>query len=142
MKKNWWIVLAACSLIVLALSACAAKATQDVSETMKVPAEYAGKTNPMAGKADAAEAGKKVFTDNCESCHGTTGKGDGPAGASLDPKPADLTEVAANDPDDQIFWIVNEGGAAAKLSTSMAAWKGTLSEDEIWQVITYIRTLK
>ena len=36
--------------------------------------------------------GKKLFEQNCSSCHGTAGKGDGPAGGSLVPKPKDFTK--------------------------------------------------
>lgn len=141
MKKMWWVVLIAGIAAALLLSACASKAPAAANET-PVPADYAGKTNPFSGQAAAADAGKQIFTDNCASCHGDGGKGDGPAGASLDPKPANLTVVAPTLADDRIFWIVSEGGAAAGKSASMASWKGTLSSDEIWQAITYVRTLK
>ena len=47
---------------------------------------------PIAARAagDAAK-GKILFETNCASCHGTSGKGDGPVGAALDPKPRDFT---------------------------------------------------
>lgn len=38
-----------------------------------------------------ADKGKTIFSVNCASCHGTTGKGDGPAAAALNPKPRDFT---------------------------------------------------
>jgi mono/diheme cytochrome c family protein len=122
------------------LSACAAKPTEEPDKP--VPSPYAGKTNPLAGQADAATAGKDIYTTNCLSCHGEGAKGDGPAGASLDPKPANLVQAFTEDQDDRIFWTISEGGPAAGKSASMVAWKGTLSETEIWQVIAYIRTLK
>ena len=121
------------------LAGCASKAA---APEKPVPADYAGKTNPVSGQADVITAGKDVYTTNCSSCHGDSGTGDGPAGASLDPKPADLVAILSKVSDDRVFWIVNEGGAAAGLSASMVSWKDTLSEDEIWQVIAYLRTLK
>ena len=142
MKKINWILLIVAVAALLALAACSPKPAAPTSGDQPVPAPYAGKTNPLAGKADAAAAGKVVYTANCASCHGDSGKGDGPAGASLNPKPADLTDVGANDPDDRVDWVVHEGGAAAGKSASMPAWKATLSDDQIWQVITYLRTLK
>jgi len=39
----------------------------------------------------ASNSGKKLYEDKCAICHGRNGKGDGPAGAALDPKPADFT---------------------------------------------------
>jgi len=140
MNKPIYMILAVLALASAALAGCASKAAEPTD--VPVPSEYAGMTNPFNGQADAAAAGKTIYTENCASCHGDSGKGDGPAGEALDPKPADLTEVAANDPDDRINWIIHEGGAPAGFSASMTAWKDVLSDDEIWQVITYMRTLK
>lgn len=38
------------------------------------------------------ETGASLFAANCATCHGPQGQGDGPAGAALDPRPADLTK--------------------------------------------------
>jgi mono/diheme cytochrome c family protein len=101
-----------------------------------VPAEYAGKTNPLG--ADAATEGAKVFQVNCEACHGPQGHGDGPAGQALDPKPKNLPDLAATVGDDYLFWRINTG----KPGTSMAPWAGILTEEQIWQAVAFIRTLK
>src|SRR5512138_3658438 len=58
------------------------------------PAEFANAKNPFEGNADAVTAGKTVFDTNCAACHGNDAKGDGPAGASLNPKPANLQNTA------------------------------------------------
>ena len=101
-----------------------------------VPAEYAGLTNPLG--AEAAEQGAEVFRTNCEMCHGPEGRGDGPAGQSLDPRPRDLAELQTKAGDDFLFWRVSEG----KPGTSMVAWKGILSDEQVWQAVSFIRTLK
>jgi len=101
-----------------------------------VPAEYAGKTNPLS--ADAATAGAAVFKTNCETCHGPQGHGDGPAGAALDPAPKNLAELQTQAGDDYLFWRINTG----KDGTAMVAWKGVLTEEQIWQAVAFIRTLK
>jgi mono/diheme cytochrome c family protein len=147
MKKSIWLVLGLFVILAFVLSACAGAKTETTSESgetgdVAVPAEYAGKTNPMASNSEAVTAGKEVYEANCLSCHGDTGAGDGPAGASLNPKPGDLIEVAANDSVDRIFWRISEGGMNTPFNSSMPAWKGVLSEDERWQVISYIQTLK
>jgi mono/diheme cytochrome c family protein len=50
---------------------------------------------PAFGADDPAVAlGQKLYTQYCASCHGPDGKGNGPAGAKLDPKPSDLTQIA------------------------------------------------
>ena len=40
--------------------------------------------------------GQAIYSANCAQCHGSTGKGDGPWAAALDPKPADLTRLSQN----------------------------------------------
>lgn len=141
MKKSIIVLLAVFSVLVMLLAACGGGSSADKPED-KVPDQYVNKTNSFNGKADAAEAGKVVYQANCLSCHGDKGLGDGPAGATLDPKPADLTEPAKNDTDGQILWHISEGAAAGEPGSAMPAWKGVLTEDQIWQVVTYLRTLK
>jgi mono/diheme cytochrome c family protein len=56
-----------------------------------------GLTGGGAASAESRAAialGQKLYTQYCASCHGADGKGNGPAGAKLDPKPADLTQLA------------------------------------------------
>jgi len=110
--------------------------SEPISTPAPVPAEYAGKTNPFG--PEAAGEGAKIFKTNCETCHGPQGHGDGPAGAALDPRPKDLSELQKVAGDDYLFWRISEG----KEGTSMVAWKGILTEEQIWQVISFIRTLK
>jgi len=122
----------------LFLTACGSNSSSSDSTVVvaTVPPEFAGKTNPL--DAGAATAGANVFKANCVSCHGELGKGDGIASGSLDPKPANLAEVVKQASDDYLFWRISEG----KPGTSMVAWKGILDEEQIWQVIAFIHTLK
>lgn len=106
------------------------------------PPEYAGKTNPLANDAAAIETGKQLFATNCASCHGTLGKGDGPAAASLNPKPKDLAGEMDRVDDAYLFWRISEGGMMAPFHSVMPAWKSILSEEQIWQTVAYMRTLK
>lgn len=91
-------------------------------------------------KGDAAK-GKEVFQNTCASCHGPEGKGDGVAAAALDPKPRDLSDAAyvSTLSNEHIYKVISEGGASVGLSPMMAAWGGVLSEQDIWNVIAYIR---
>ncbi|MBK8428559.1 MAG: cytochrome c [Lewinellaceae bacterium] len=132
MKKVLFAILV---LSALALAACGG-GSNAVATLAPVPADYAGKTNPLG--ADAAAAGAEVFKTNCESCHGPLGKGDGPAGAALDPTPKDLSVLQVSAGDDFLYWRINTG----KEGTGMVAWKGTLTDEQIWQVVSFIRTLK
>lgn len=98
-------------------------------------------TNPVAGDAAAADAGAEVYAVNCASCHGDAGAGDGPAGSALEPKPAPLNNLGADKSDAYLHWRIAEGGAMAPYNSSMPAFKGVLTEEQIWQTIAFIRTL-
>ena len=131
MKKNLLVLLV---LVALVLAACGGSSEPAAPET--VPAEFAGKTNPLG--TDAAADGAKVYQVNCEACHGPQGHGDGPAGVVLDPQPKNLPDLAAQVGDDYLFWRVSTG----KPGTSMAPWAGILTDEQIWQAVAYVRTLK
>ena len=133
MKKALFIVL---MLAALVLAACGGGGAAPVATLVPVPADFAGKTNPLG--ADAASAGAEVFKTNCEACHGPQGHGDGPAGAALDPAPKNLADLQTQATDDYLFWRINTG----KEGTSMVPWKGILTDEQIWQVIVFVRTLK
>lgn len=104
----------------------------------QVPAEYAGKTAP-AVTDEALVNGAEIYTANCATCHGETGLGDGPTAATLDPAPAPISHTTRMLADDLIFYRISEGGIP--FQTTMPAWKGVLSEDQIWDVIAYVRVL-
>ncbi len=103
----------------------------------------------LAGAADSA-AGKAAFVANCSSCHGVTGKGDGPVGAALPISPRDFSKgdfKFDTDKDGKIGTdadlkaVVQQGGAAFGGSALMAPWP-SLSDGDIANIIAYIRTLK
>ena len=107
------------------------------------PAEYADLTNPFVDDQEAVEAGEVIYKANCAACHGAEGAGDGPAAEALDPKPSNLADVHMMEElsDGYLFWRVSEGGAFEPFNSGMPAWKQILSEDEHWQVISFIRAL-
>lgn len=107
------------------------------------PAEYAQLTNPVAGDAAAIAAGQTIFNTNCMTCHGAQGRGDGPTAVGLNPKPANLADrqMMGMLSDGYLFWRVSEGGAMAPFNSAMPSWKAALSEEQRWQVISYLRSL-
>jgi mono/diheme cytochrome c family protein len=89
------------------------------------------------------KAGKAKYDVNCVGCHGTTGKGDGPAAAALNPKPQDHTDGKIMNAfnDKYLFDIIRGGGVAVKKAPIMPAANKKLTDQEIWDMVAYIRSL-
>ncbi|MFY0654354.1 MAG: cytochrome c [Cyclobacteriaceae bacterium] len=101
------------------------------------PKEAANLKNPLSINENVIKEGKKMFTKMCAICHGAKGKGDGVAGAALNPKPTNLTTAKVQDQKDgELFWKITEG------RSPMASYKTILTEDQRWQLVSYMRTFK
>ena len=101
---------------------------------------------PAFGFAQAkgdAKAGKAKYDSLCGGCHGTGGKGDGPAAGGLNPKPQDHTNGKHMNTltDQYLFNIIKNGGVGVKKSPLMPAWGNTLKDDDVWNLTAYIRSL-
>jgi cytochrome c oxidase cbb3-type subunit III len=96
-----------------------------------------------AGPGGNAAAGRDVHVANCLKCHGAGGKGDGPAGKLLKTKPADWTDRTkmSQMSDADLFNVIKNGGGAVGKSKLMPAWGGKLSDQQINDVIAFIRSL-
>ena len=100
--------------------------------------QRSGMVNPFPPNPGSLRAGKTTYGLHCQSCHGEAGRGDGPAGVGLEPSPADLVVHVPLHPEGDLFGFIEEGIP----STGMASLGGVLTDDEIWHVINYIRTLE
>jgi cytochrome c oxidase cbb3-type subunit 3 len=91
----------------------------------------------------AAEKTAVLFQELCAVCHGVGGKGDGPSARGLEPKPADFTncQAMAKDSDEVLLKIIKGGGQSAGRSTVMPAWGDALSEQQIRELVKFIRGL-
>lgn len=89
------------------------------------------------------KAGKAKYDASCVGCHGKTGKGDGAAAAALNPKPQDHTDGKIMNAlsDKYLFDIIKDGGAAQKKAAIMPASGKKLGDQEIWDIVAYIRSL-
>lgn len=99
----------------LTLVACGKKTAPENEE-----AAPSGTAQPAAVPPDVAK-GKEIFSQRCVPCHGDHGEGDGPASASLDPKPRKFGDAAWQDAvtDEHIEKIIKLGGAAVGKSAAM-----------------------
>ena len=106
------------------------------SSDWKAPPYVANRPNPVPANANTIALGQKLYVGNCMTCHGPSGKGDGPGAAALEKKPADLTaRVKSGATDGELFWKISEG------RSPMISWKGSLSETQRWELVNYIKSL-
>jgi cytochrome c553 len=83
---------------------------------------------------------RKMFMTVCVTCHGESGRGDGPAAKALDPKPRNYTDAAwqASVTDDQLKAIILKGGAGVGKSAMMPAQPQLDSQPEVLDAIVKI----
>jgi DMSO reductase family type II enzyme heme b subunit len=103
-------------------------------------------TGSVLAKNGDADRGVEIYTTRCILCHGEEGDGLGPAAERLNPPPRDFTlgqykikttgfdDIVSNDED--LFRMINDGMP----QTAMPGWGDMLSEQDIWDVIAYLKT--
>ncbi len=104
----------------------------------------AGSLTAIGAHADdtALAKARENYKTYCAKCHGEQGNGNGPGAAMLNPKPRDYTDCKTmqKKPDEELSKVIKEGGEAAGMSADMQAWGGTLSDQEIHDLVKFIRT--
>jgi len=87
--------------------------------------------------------GGKLYTSYCSACHGEKGKGDGIAARGLPAKPADHTNGAIMNQlsDKYLIQVISKGGGAVGKSSFMPAWGSSLSEQQIKDIVAFIRSI-
>jgi mono/diheme cytochrome c family protein len=126
MRRKLLVVVAVVGVVAGAIAA---------EEAWTAPAGAAAKKNPVPANAASIGRGKTVYTARCASCHGSSGKGDGPAAKDFKESPGDMTKLGGQS-DGAIFWKITEG------KKPMPPFATKLSEQQRWDVINYLRTLK
>ncbi len=132
-KRIWFVLLLSIyfsiySVVGMAFSAHAAAADKSSKEE--------------ASSQGDLKQGRHLYKHYCAACHGLSGKGNGVNADNLDPHPSDLTskEVAGLS-NEEIYEVIQNGGAAVELSAYMPPWGKTLSKDQVQSLIAYTRTL-
>ena len=112
-------------------------------KTAKAPEDFLTRTNLLSSSANSIQAGKELFLKTaqpvaCVMCHGEQGDGKGLMGAALVPPPRNFTcgAMMREIPDGQLFWIIKNGSQG----TGMMPF-ATLPDEQVWQLIHYIRSL-
>ena len=107
-----------------------------------VDAAYKDEQNPLEATAANIAAGEALYQQNCASCHGRNGTGDGEAGRDLDPAPTNIARFAGMKmmaSDGYLLWTIAEGGAP--IGSAKPAFKEILNREQSWQIILYLRQL-
>jgi mono/diheme cytochrome c family protein len=139
--KRCWVVPTVLGLVLGSFGVAVFAQTPPKAEPWKAPARAAGKENPIPADPKSLAPGKDLFVLGCVPCHGPTGRGDGPAAATLERdgvriRPGNLSLPQMwEQTDGELFWKISEG------RSPMPTWKQSLSEEQRWQIINYVRTL-
>jgi caa(3)-type oxidase subunit IV len=101
----------------------------------------------MEEVAEAEPAGfsaAQQFGTICATCHGPEGRGDGPAGVALDPKPANFTDPAfwETRDRDRIIHVIRDGAASVGGSPLMAPWGALFNEEQLGEMADYVMSLR
>lgn len=93
--------------------------------------------NPFLATVDSIAQGKELFIVGCVACHGEQGRGDGPASIFLERSPRDLTDTDAMNAftDLELFEMIGDG------NDIMPAFEDAYTQEEIWHIVHYVRTL-
>lgn len=95
--------------------------------------------SPTGFTAATIARGAELYASNCTACHGTHGRGDGPAAQSLPVPPADLTAAHLwGHSDGELYWWLSHGIEASRGALAMPGFADRLSEDDRWALIDYV----
>ena len=96
----------------------------------------------LVAGADPNE-GKQWYYVYCIACHGWTLQGNGPSALAVEPRPRILTKGGYMNQKTnlELFTVIKGGGEAVDLSSSMPAWGNFLQDQDIWNVIAWIRAM-
>jgi mono/diheme cytochrome c family protein/uncharacterized membrane protein len=101
-----------------------------------LPQDVRAIRNPFPPDTTSIARGRELYEQQCVSCHGQSGRGDGPLAASLRPRPADFrVHMAAGHTDGELFTWLSKGVPG----TAMPPFEGQLPETDRWHLVNFIR---
>jgi len=110
--------------------------------------QWANNWSPKFGETLVAGAdptqGKSYYYSYCIACHGWLLHGDGPSASELDPRPRTLTrgDYMQKKTNLELFTVIKGGGEAVSLSSSMPNWGNVLQDQDIWNIVAFIRAMQ
>ena len=93
--------------------------------------------NPLESTADSRRIGRQRYVFMCRECHGNSGRGDGDM-SHAGGVPSDFTDDVwqHGESDGELFAVIKDG-----VTADMQSYANRLSDDDIWHVINYLRSL-
>ena len=123
------IALATVWLVLVAITGVAQTAPDPTAKKLK---------NPVAAAPESVAAGQQLYAKYCRFCHGADAKGNGPM-APKGTHPPDLTAGKAQElTDGEIFAVIRDGAGPHQ---EMKPFKGKMQEQEMWNVVNYLRSI-
>jgi len=134
-------------MLVVATSLCLAQSQTDQKPAVK----------QTTIKQTSAASGKQMFSEYCAPCHGTDGRGNGPAASAMKSQPTDLTQLARKHdgkyPANSVASVLKFGaGPGAHGSAEMPVWgpllqsldkfHDTVVQQRVSNIVSYIETLQ
>ncbi|QPJ61065.1 MAG: cytochrome c [Candidatus Nitronauta litoralis] len=112
-------------------------------KTPKAPPDLQTLKNPLEPSQKNLGEGENLYhyksqPSSCKVCHGANGNGLGMMASASEPMPTNFTckETMASVTDGQMFWIIKKGSPG----TEMPPYQLFLSDEQIWQLVMYVRT--
>jgi len=111
--------------------------------TGQAPEPIRSTPNPLPASSDAIAEGRALYEGGvkpaCTVCHGEKGDGRGMLSARFDPRPRNFAcrQTVRGIPDGQLFWIIDNGSPG----TAMPDFGDKLTDEQIWQLVHYLREL-
>lgn len=102
-----------------------------------VPANFKTMKNAVAKSDGSTKAGLALYTKNCASCHGKAGLGDGVKARALKEFPGDFSKADFQGESDGDHFYKTKFGRG-----EMPKYEGKLTDNDIWNVVNYMRTFK
>ncbi len=93
--------------------------------------------NPILPDPQSIAVGRSLFAENCASCHGSGGRGDGPLAAQLDPPPLDLAVHVPLHSDGELFSFIKWGVDG----TAMAGFAEQFDDADISRLVNFLQTI-
>ncbi len=134
-RSGFALVFAVLFFSIAALDCSSPEKKQDITG-WQAPASEDSKKMPFDNIAVAAQKGKELYQVYCWSCHGESGFGDGAAGSALGQQPSNFhSNRVKRQSDGALFWKLSTGLG------NMPGFAASLSEEQRWQLIAYVRSI-